>query len=98
MIRYSNIKVQNRFDGKQVYRSTIYPPVPSSPDDLLVVSNEGDYLDTLAYKYYGDPTLFWIIANINNLGKGRFSVPPGTTLRIPVNISEIINKFNELND
>ncbi len=97
MRRYANIKVQERFDGKRVYRSTVYPPVVPSSTDLVIVSNEGDFLDTLAYKYYSDPTLFWIIANVNNIGKGRFSIKPGTTLRIPTDISSVINKFNKIN-
>jgi len=97
MRRYSNIPLQSRYDGKRVYKTTIYPTIPLSNTDIQVVSNEGDYLDTLAYKYYGDPTLFWIIANVNNIGKGRMSIQPGLTLRIPTNINEIINKFNNLN-
>jgi nucleoid-associated protein YgaU len=97
MKRYSQIPIQNRYDGKRVYKSTIYPPIPSSQFDILVISNETDYLDTLAYKYYGDPTLYWIIANANNIGKGRMSVDPGLTLRIPTNVNDIINKFNRLN-
>jgi len=97
MRRYDNIPVLNRYDGKRVYKTVIYPPVPPSDSDLQIVSNEGDFLDTLAYKYYGDPTLYWIIANINNIGKGRMSVTPGLTLRIPVNINDIISKFIRLN-
>lgn len=97
MKRYDNIQIQKRFDGKQVYKSTIYPPVPPSDSDLSVISNEGDYLDTLAFKYYGDPTLYWIIANVNNIGKGRLSVQPGLTLRIPTNVNDIVNEFNRLN-
>lgn len=97
MKRYNKIPIQLRYDGKRVYKSTIYPPIPPSPSDTLVVSNEGDYLDTLAYKYYGDPTLYWVIANANNIGKGRLSIQPGLTLRIPSNINDIINRFNSLN-
>ena len=97
MRRYSNIPITTRYDGKRVYKSTIYPPVPPSPTDLQVICNEGDFLDTLAYKYYGDPTLYWIIANVNNIGKGRMSVPAGLTLRIPTDVNGIINKFNNIN-
>lgn len=97
MRRYDSVLVQNRYDGKRVYKSTIYPPVPSADSDLQIVSNEGDYLDTLAYKYYGDPTLYWIIANVNHIGKGRMSVEPGLTLRIPVNVNDIVGKFVKLN-
>ena len=97
MKRYNNIPIQSRYDGKKVYKTTIYPPIPKSPSDLQVISNEGDYLDTLALKYYSDPTLYWIIANANNIGKGRMSVEAGLTLRIPMDISGIVNQFNNVN-
>jgi len=97
MRRYDNIPRQTRWDGKRVYQTTEYPLIPSQASDLQIISNEADSLDTLAYKYYGDPTLYWIIARANNLGKGRMSVPPGLTLRIPVDINGIVNQFNNLN-
>jgi nucleoid-associated protein YgaU len=97
MKRYTSTPTQNRFDGKRVYKTTTYPVIVPLPTDIQVVSNEGDYLDSLAYKYYGDPTLFWVIALANNLGKGRLSVPPGLTLRIPVNVNDLIDQFNRLN-
>ena len=96
-MRYDDIPVRNRYDGKRVYKSVIYPPVPPSDSDIFIVSNEADFLDTLAYKYYGDPTLWWIIANVNNIGKGRMSVAAGLTLRIPVDVNSIINQYNNLN-
>lgn len=97
MKRYNNIPITERFDGKRVYKSVVYPAIIPSDTDVQVVSSEGDYLDLLAYKYYGDPTLYWIIAVANNLGKGRLSVPTGTSLRIPVDINSIIDQFNRLN-
>ena len=97
MRRYNNTPIQPRFDGKRVYKTTVYPMIYPQDTDLQVVSNEADYLDTLAYKYYGDPTLYWIIAAANKIGKGRMSVSPGLTLRIPTNINELIDEFNRLN-
>jgi len=97
MKRYNNIKIQNRYDGKRVYRTTLYPSIVPSSTDLQIVSNESDFLDTLAYKYYGDPTLFWIIATANNIGKGRMSIDGGLNLRIPTDVNSIINRFNNLN-
>lgn len=97
MLRYSNIEIQTRWDGKRVYKSTQYPIIVPQTSDLQVISNESDQLDDLAYKYYGDPTLYWIIARTNNLGKGRMSIPPGLTLRIPIDFNGIINEFNRLN-
>ena len=97
MKRYSNTSITNRYDGKRVYLTTYYPVIAPVDSDVSVISNEGDYLDTMAFKYYGDPTLWWIIANVNNLGKGRMSVPPGLTLRIPTRVNEIVDQFNRLN-
>lgn len=97
MKRYNNIPFKTRWDGKRVYLTTVYPTIIPSASDIQVISNDGDYLDTLAYKYYGDPTLFWIIARANNLGRGRYSVPPGLTLRIPTNVNDLVDQFNRLN-
>lgn len=97
MKRYSTNATQTRWDGRQVYKSTIYPIVKPSNSDLLIVASETDYLDTLAFKYYKDPTLWWVIASVNNLGKGRMSIEPGTQVRIPVDILSILNDFKRLN-
>lgn len=97
MKRYDNIPTQTRWDGKLVYKTTEYPVIQPSDTDIQVISNQEDYLDALAYKYYGDPTLYWIIARANNLGKGRLSVPAGIVLRIPTDVNGIINEFNRLN-
>ena len=97
MKRYESVQIQKRYDGKRVYKTTRYPVINPSPSDIVVVSNEGDYLDTLAFKYFKDPTLWWIIANLNNIGKGRMSVTEGLNLRIPINVNEIIDRFNRLN-
>lgn len=97
MNRYENIEVKRRFDGKRVFKTTYYPIIHPSDNDVIVISNDTTFLDSLAFKYYGDPTLYWIIAQANNLGKGRMSVPQGLSLRIPTNINNIIDKFNRLN-
>jgi hypothetical protein len=97
MKRYTNIQQYSRWDGKQVFNTTHYPEIPQSDSDIYIVSNETDYLDTLSYKYYSDPTLWWIIALANNIGKGRMSVEGGLQLRIPTNISTILSEYDKLN-
>lgn len=97
MKRYDTNATQTRWDGKQVYKSTVYPTVAPQSSDLLITANETDYLDTLAQKYYNDSTLWWIIASVNNVGKGRLSLVPGTQLRIPLDVLAIINEFKALN-
>jgi len=97
MKRYDTTEVISRWDGKRVFVTTQYPIIEPQDSDVIIISNDSDYLDNLAYKYYGDPALYWIIALVNNLGKGRLSVPVGLQLRIPSNINNIIVQFNNLN-
>lgn len=97
MKRYSVTPETRRFDGKRVLKTTKYPVIAPQESDAIVITNETDYLDTLAYTYYSDPTLWWIIALANNLGKGRMSVPPGLQLRVPMNINDILTQFYSLN-
>lgn len=97
MKRYESTPVKPRWDGKRVLFTTEYPKIEPSPSDIIVISDETDYLDTLAFKYYSDPTLWWVIALVNNLGKGRMSVPAGLQLRIPTNINDILVNFNNIN-
>lgn len=44
---------------------------------------DGERLDTIAYKAYGDGTLWWVIAAASNIG-WWLQVPPGTLIRIPI--------------
>jgi hypothetical protein len=98
MKRYDTTSVSQRFDGKRVYKTTYYPIIQPQDDDAIVITNEADTLDNLAFRFYSDPTLWWIIALANNLGKGRFSVPAGIQLRIPANVNLILNNFYNLNN
>lgn len=97
MKRYESTSIKTRWDGKRVYFTTEYPKIIPADTDIVVISNETDYLDSLAFKYYGDPTLWWIIALVNNLGKARMSVPPGLQIRVPTSINDILVNFNNLN-
>ena len=80
------------------FRTTIYPAIPRKEDDIYIISRDSDRLDLLAGQYYEDTTMWWIIANANNIGKGTLVVPPGLQLRIPQDIEEIVTQFNELNE
>lgn len=91
--RYSNNTVQKLKDGRRVYRTRIYPNIPLSDEDIYIATQTGDRLDTLAYQFYGDSTLWWIIATANNIHDSTFAVEDGTVLRIPQNYLKIINDF-----
>lgn len=93
--RYENNKSKKLNDGRIVYHSKIYPEIPLRDDDIYVASETGDRLDTLAYQYYEDSSLWWIIASANNIHNAPFGLKDGTILRIPQNYIEILVNFSE---
>ena len=97
MSRYNDTKKDNNKFGKRVYKTTMYPFIEKDNEDIYIRAKSGDRLDTLAHKYYRDTKLWWIIAQANHLGKGSLNIPPGTQLRIPTNLSVIMNDLEKLN-
>jgi len=93
--RYKYNKIKNTNDGRRVYRSKIYPQIPLRDDDIYVATETGDRLDTLAYQYYQDASLWWIIASANNIHNAPFGLTDGTILRIPQNYIQILSNFNQ---
>ena len=104
--RYQNIP-KTKIDGKTVYKTSRYPEIPLSENDIYVISTQGDRFDVLAQQYYGDSSLWWIIsiANTGNAGAGTLPVlpqnsliiPEGTQIRIPNNPLQIYDVFNQIN-
>jgi hypothetical protein len=97
MNRYNYTLTAPKWDGKQVYNTLLMAPIPFSQDDIYIITNDSMYLDQLAYTYYNDPSLWWIIAQANNIGKGRLSVESGLQLRIPKNPTNVLNNLKTAN-
>ena len=99
MNRYKSTKIINQPETNiKYYRDTKYPIIPLSINDIYVITGEGDRYDKLAQQYYEDSSLWWIISIANdNLPQNSLFPPMGAQIRIPVNISEIINNYNSLN-
>jgi len=89
--------IQSAYNGTPVFGSRLYPIVQPTDTDTIYITGDTDYLDYMAYKFYNDASLWWIIAMANNLGTGRLSVKPGLQLRIPNGIEQLISQFNLLN-
>ena len=60
---FINIKARQ---GKKIFKSINYPPIPLSIDDIYVITSEGDRLDLLANLFYKNVDYWWIIVNANN--------------------------------
>jgi len=96
-MRYQFTPTEKRFDGKNVYKTTYYPNIEESNDDFYITASEVDYLDSLAKKYYGDESLWWIIARANNLPGYKLSIDTNKQIRIPGNIQLILQNLKNLN-
>ena len=80
MSRYKSTD-KNKKSNKKYYETTIYKKVKEKNTDSYFIAVEGDRCDNLANRFYGDSTLWWFIAKVNNLTTNN--IPAGTSLRIP---------------
>lgn len=82
------------------YGTTKYPEIPFSTSDIYVITTEGDRLDLLSQQFYGTTLYYWIIsaANPDLINQGSLFVTPGTEIRIPSNLSPILNSFVSINN
>jgi hypothetical protein len=78
-------------------KTTLYPEIRIADGDQFVYPLDGDRLENLAYRYYGDSTLWWIIAQANKIRDGSYALKPDEKLRIPSNIAQIINDLLSIN-
>ena len=97
MGRYDNTSITLNRKNQRVLVPTLYPEIPLSDSDQFVYPKDGERLDNLAYKYYNDSSLWWIIAQANELGKGRTILNPNFQIRIPGNVETILSDYDKLN-
>ena len=98
MTRYENSSILITSDYRPYYKGKFYPNIPLSESDVYVITTVGDRLDSLAYSYYNDATLWWVIAMANNNAtKGALYPIAGTQLRIPTNLNSVLQQFNQFN-
>ncbi len=99
MERYSiPVILKTEFTNIPYYKGKMYPNIPLSESDVYVITTVGDRLDRLAYSYYGDINLWWVIsAANNNITKGALYPAPGTQLRIPTDITTVLQSYDQLN-
>ncbi len=105
MNRYQTIEKirnENQFVGTigDLYYNTVsYPEVGARESDIYVETEFGDRLESLAFQFYGDTTLYWIISirNPNKVNFGSVFLTPGSIIAIPVDIGGIVDSYVNLN-
>ena len=81
MSRYRKTKIRKE-NKKSYYATTSLSKVDELNSDQYFIAQEGDRCDNLANRFYGDSSLWWFIAKVNNLT--TMNIPAGTSLRIPI--------------
>jgi len=81
-------------EGKLRGTSTVHTRIRKaiSANKLQYISTfirERQRLDHIAANTYGSSSLWWIIAAASNIGWG-LQVPPGTILKVPTDLGEIL--------
>ena len=84
--RYERAMVVPVQGSDGVHRSTILPAlgVPEIGEYTAYRAAAGDRMDLLAATAYGDPEMWWCIADANPQLSFVDELAPGTVLRIPV--------------
>ena len=99
MERYDNATILKTDQSIPYLKGKFYPNIPVSEFDNYIITTIGDRLDLLAYRYYRDSTLWWVISMANNnVTKGFLYPEPGTQLRVPTDINSVIREFNNFNN
>jgi len=101
MSRYDNQTILNDENGTRYLSQTQYPKIPIRDSDIFIQGQYGKRLDSLAYDYYGDVQLWWVIARANPENQsngGSMYMNPNKEYRIPTSIGQILSDYEALND
>lgn len=85
MERYNDIvgKIRHNGVGKTRYESIRYPRFDPQTTDYYLIAKRMERMDLIAYDWYEDARLWWVIQRANNLPGGTLQIKPGTRVRIP---------------
>jgi nucleoid-associated protein YgaU len=95
--RYENTGTYKTPSGKVGYLPTKYPSLVPSNNDTYIIARAEDRLDLIATDFYGDPTLWWVVAMANDLPGDSMNTPLGFQLRIPGNLNDALNAYDQAN-
>jgi hypothetical protein len=70
-------------DGVEFWEVLDIPEIPAQRDDLVHRVEGPDRLDLIAYRYYQDPRLWWVVAVANDMEEIPTDLNVGDDLRVP---------------
>lgn len=82
---YSRLKFADlvTVGGYEFWNPVFVDEIIPQDDDTSYTVNSNDRIDRLAFTFYGDPILWWVIACANNLELLPSALSEGMVLRIP---------------
>lgn len=86
-----------RFRGNGQVNLIPYLKIDESESDIRIVFDKSKMrMDSLSYKYYGDPNYGWLILMANpSYGSMEFEIPDKSLLRIPYPLNNAINLYEK---
>lgn len=97
MERTQYCDILKTLNGRRFYSTVYYPSnLPLSDNDTYILTDNSDSLTKLAFNFYNDETLWWVIASVNDIRKDTLRVEPNLQLRIP-DLSEYTIAFQKIN-
>jgi hypothetical protein len=101
MSRYSRIPIiTSPNNPKRRFINVKYPSITLDSQDIYLYTTQGDRYDIMAYQFYKDMSLWWIISYANQQQDPSSLYPAlGTQLRVPspFRISSILMQYELLN-
>lgn len=98
---YNSIKINTTNNNLSYYANAVYPEIEFSSEDKYIITSYEDRLDLLAYDYYGDEGLWWVIsrANPETTRRDSFFIKSGVQIRIPDSdiIPSLLLDFEKIN-
>lgn len=70
-------------DGYEFWDMLVIDDIPVRPDEIQYTVQQTDRIDTLAYLFYGDPVLWWVLAVANGFELLPNDLKVGSVLRVP---------------
>ena len=80
-MRYKSTKIITDINGKQYYSTDYGSYKPETNNDVYVITEAGDRLDSIAQQFYGSSHDWYLIAEANNLT--GINIEAGIRIRIP---------------
>lgn len=83
MQRYTTVLSVDNTKNIPYYTTVLPSRIPLEDVPFYYITQDGDRLDILSYRFYKTSEKWWVLAKANNLANGTMAVPIGTRLFIP---------------